>query len=125
MLTYGYSASGHAHAPASVGANAYQYDANGNLTGAEERTYGYNYDNRLSQVLGGANSPRGYAYDGDGSLRIATGTGLPTRHHLAPEYQVAVGMSEPTLYYRFGGRALAWAKGRACATCVLPSSGGN
>ncbi|MBI4311288.1 MAG: hypothetical protein HY681_05835 [Chloroflexi bacterium] len=58
--TYTYGAK--PHAVTAVGATAYTYDTNGNMTARGTQTLTWNMENRLSGVSGGAS----FVYDGDG-----------------------------------------------------------
>lgn len=115
---YSYPGAGqlHPHAPSTVGGSTFEYDANGNLTGqvGEDRRYDYDLENRLVtlRVRSSAAQLKAFQYGGDGGLRVlkdAAGNGI--RRYVSPEYQVDRGTGEGVLYYRFGGRAVAWAKG--------------
>ncbi|MCL5957797.1 MAG: hypothetical protein M1358_00520, partial [Chloroflexi bacterium] len=99
--------SSHKHAPWQVGSSSYFYDGNGNLTSAEGRTYGYDVENRLASVTGGTWPNRSFTYDGDGALREMDEAGQKT-HYVTPDYLVKLATGEVSVYYRFGGRAVAW-----------------
>lgn len=58
--------SGHAHAPATVGGQAYAYDANGNVTGGGNRTYVWDTNNQPTSITGPDSVTETYAYDADG-----------------------------------------------------------
>ena len=96
------------HAPTYVGVEQYTYNENGNLVGAEGRTYGYDLENRLTSVTGGGLSSRSFLYDGDGTMRRADVDGTPTTRYVTGDYQVYLPTGEATIYYRFGGRTVAW-----------------
>jgi YD repeat-containing protein len=57
--------------------NSDSYDANGNTTSADARTYSYNFENRIKSVDGGALT---VTYDGDGNRVAKTVAGVTTRY---------------------------------------------
>jgi YD repeat-containing protein len=50
--SYAYTDPLHAHAVTQAGTNSYAYDADGNMTGGEGRTFVWNYDNRPTSING-------------------------------------------------------------------------
>lgn len=114
-VTYNYPSGGspQPHAPSSVGGNTYLYDANGSLTSAEQWSYEWDVENRLSRTLDRRGKQRkAFAYDSNGVLRVLKdGSSNPIRRYIASDYQVDMATSEGVVYYRFGGRAVAWSKG--------------
>jgi RHS repeat-associated protein len=62
-LTYGAGK----HAPVSVNSQAYTYDPNGNLKVRPGQTFGYDAENRLTQIVSGTITTT-FTYDGDGNL---------------------------------------------------------
>jgi RHS repeat-associated protein len=92
QLTYTYDAVGNrlarnstaAGVPSSVSAydandrlSSDTYDANGNTTASQGRTYAYDFENRLTGVDGGAVR---FTYDGDGNRVAKTANGVTTRY---------------------------------------------
>lgn len=57
--------------------NSDGYDANGNTTSADGKTYAYNFENRIKTVDGGALT---FVYDGDGNRVAKTVGGLTTKY---------------------------------------------
>ena len=57
--------------------NSDGYDANGNTTSADGKTYAYNFENRIKTVDGGALT---FVYDGDGNRVAKTAGGLTTKY---------------------------------------------
>lgn len=57
--------------------NSDGYDANGNTTSADGKTYAYNFENRIKTVDGGALT---FVYDGDGNRVAKTVAGLTTKY---------------------------------------------
>ncbi|MCL5957790.1 MAG: RHS repeat-associated core domain-containing protein, partial [Chloroflexi bacterium] len=51
---------------------------------------------------------RTLTYDGDGALRSSTNQSNQKTHYVTPDYQVNLATGEVSVYYRFGGRAVAW-----------------
>jgi YD repeat-containing protein len=63
-----YTDTGHKHAPKTVNGFTYKYDANGNLTEDESRTYLWDYDNKpVRIVMKNDGSYSEFAYDGNGN----------------------------------------------------------
>ena len=56
------------------------YDANGNTTNSQGKTYGYDFENRLTQLTDGGNGAT-YIYDGDGN-RVGKIAGGVTTNYL-------------------------------------------
>ena len=106
-VAYSYPAAGQPrpHAPTAVGGNAYTYDNDGNLATAEGRTYTHDVENRLTGLSGDVT--KSFNYDGDGVLRTSTEGGVTTRCVFG-DYRVNASTGEAFVYYRFGGRAVAW-----------------
>ena len=82
-----------------------QWDDNGTITEAD--TF-YEYaENRLIRVRENGTEIRSFAYDGDGALRTVVQSGQ-TIHYVTPDYRYNLTSGEPTVYYRFNGKAVAW-----------------
>jgi len=116
-VTYHYPSGGsqRPHAPDWVAnsGNPYGYDANGNLTSADngDRTYEYDVENHLAFVKAGGTAKHSMVYDGDGVLRKWTNDSNQTMLYVTPDYQlklVSGVLSDVYVYYRFGGRGVAW-----------------
>jgi uncharacterized protein RhaS with RHS repeats len=82
--TYVYPAGGatRPHAPLSVGARSYAYDANGNTTSDGLRSYVWTPDNRLASLFMGGQTT-GFAYGPDGSRYKKTSALGVTRYFSA------------------------------------------
>jgi RHS repeat-associated protein len=81
--TYPSGTSARPHAPLSVGARSYAYDANGNTTSDGQRSYVWTPDNRLaSLVMGGQTTT--FAYGPDGS-RVKKISSLGTTRYFGSE----------------------------------------
>ena len=72
--------SGHAHAPATVGGQAYAYDANGNVTSGGSRTYVWDADNRPTSITGPDGVTESYGYDADGARVSRARAGVTTTY---------------------------------------------
>ena len=57
--------------------NSDSYDANGNTTSADGKTYAYNFENRIKTIDGGGLT---FTYDGDGNRVAKTVAGLTTKY---------------------------------------------
>ncbi len=64
------------------GGASYSYDARGNMTGDGTRTYGYDFDNRLTTVSGGGQGAVTLSYDPAGRLYQTAQTGGATTRFL-------------------------------------------
>jgi YD repeat-containing protein len=71
-------AAGNAHAPATVGGQAYAYDANGNVTSGGGRTYVWDANNRPTSIAGPDGVAEAYGYDADGQRVSRTRAGVTT-----------------------------------------------
>ncbi len=111
-VAYAYPSAGQPrpHAPTTVGGNPNTYDNNGNLATAEGRTYTWDVENHLTGLSGDVT--KSFAYDGDGVLRTSTVGGVTTRV-IAADYRVNASTGEAFVFYRFGGRRVAWSDNSA------------
>jgi RHS repeat-associated protein len=57
----------------SDGTNSYTYDANGNTVTRGSSTFGWDYDNRMVAIAGGANAAYSYDYSGRRSSKTVSG----------------------------------------------------
>ncbi|NIR39924.1 MAG: hypothetical protein GWN73_30260, partial [Actinobacteria bacterium] len=93
------------HAVRTAGANAYTYDANGNMLSGGGRTMRWNAENRLAQVWS-AEGTATFGYDGDGR-RVVMSDGAGVHHFVGDDYEVrdvnVPGQTEVTKYLSLGG----------------------
>jgi RHS repeat-associated protein len=91
------------HAVTQVGANAYTYDANGNMTGGDNRTITWDVENRpVSITKAGVTTT--FIYDGDGSRVKQTVGGVVTTY--VNKYFEKTGADNTSNYY-LGGKLIA------------------
>jgi len=105
----GAGGSGHAHAPATVGGQAYAYDANGNVTSGGNRTYVWDTNNQPTSIVGPDGVTEMYGYDADGA-RVSRARAGVTTVYLggAWEQDVQSGASTKTrAFVTLQGRAIA------------------
>ncbi len=105
-VNYSYPTSGQArpHTPNSVAGVNRTYDLNGNLTGGDNRTYSWNYDNKPSSVTGIDLVQEQYGYDGDTNRVYRTRNGITT-FYLGQWEETSTGVKKQ--YYSFGGSSVA------------------
>ncbi len=70
--------SGHAQAPATVGGQAYAYDANGNVTTGGSRSYVWDTNNQPTSIVGPDGVTETYGYDADGGRVSRARMGVTT-----------------------------------------------
>ncbi len=85
------------HAASAAGANTYSYDCNGNMigrtVGGAGDTLGYDYENRLTSVIG--TNTASYVYDGDGQLVKQVVAGQTTLY-IGQHFEVTIATPPPT-----------------------------
>ncbi|MCB0184269.1 MAG: hypothetical protein KDE31_08395, partial [Caldilineaceae bacterium] len=74
------------HAVATAGGTSYSYDNNGNMLTRTGYTFGYDAENRLVSVSGGATAS--FVYDGDNNRVKGTAGGV-TSVYVGNYYEVA------------------------------------
>gem|GEM_PF-1941960 len=94
------------------------YDLNGNLTGGDNRTYTWNYDNKPSSVTGVDNVTEQYGYDGDTNRVYRSRNGITT-FYLGQWEEDSTGVKKQ--YYSFGGSTVAMRDSSTNAVTYLHS----
>jgi len=105
-VNYSYPTAGQArpHTPSAVAGVNRTYDANGNLTGGDSRSYTWNYDNKPSSVTGIDLVQEQYGYDADTNRVYRTRNGITT-FYLGQWEEDSTGVKKQ--YYSFGGSTVA------------------
>jgi len=120
VVSYTYSNPGQPrpHTPSAVAGVNRTYDANGNLTGGDSRTYAWNSDNKPSSVAGVDNATEQYGYDADTNRVYRSRNGITT-FYLGQWEEDSTGVKKQ--YYSFGGSTVAMRDSSTNAVTYLHS----
>jgi RHS repeat-associated protein len=108
------------HAVTAVGSTGYSYDPNGNMTNRGSQTIGWDVENRVVSVSGGAS----FVYDGNGN-RVKKTEGGQTTLYVNRYFEKNLSTSEVTTSYYLGGKLIAQRKGTTLSYILQDHLGSN